>query len=108
MKYFDHYGEEIGFLEWAIRMNDDKEVCIACDDVGEFTISTVWTGLHLDHHPTDEILIFESMMFEGGEPLDCVRWATLEIAMEGHRRTVEQLKKLGFGVIAHVPKKDLP
>lgn len=97
MKYFDHDGEEIGFLEWAIRVNDHKVVCLALDDVGEFTISTVWIGLHFDHHPTDKILIFETVMFdEEGASLDCVRWETKEIALEGHRRMVEQLCKLGF------------
>jgi len=99
MQYFDHDGQELGFLEWAIRMNDDKYVCMECDTVGEFTVSTVWTGLDLNHHPTKKILIFETMLFEDGEPLDCVKWETKELAVAGHKRTVEELTKLGFSAI---------
>jgi hypothetical protein len=99
LKYYDQEGKELGFIEWAVRMNDDQEVCLACDTVGEFTLSTIWIGMDMNYHPTDQILIFESMMILDGEPIDCVRWETKEMALEGHRRTVEEMHALGCGVI---------
>lgn len=93
MDFFDKEGKSISLREW-VELFENTEYCrIRIDEVGPWTVSTVWLGLSHGHSYTGDPLIFETMLFMKGQPNECHRWTSLEAAQEGHQRTVEGLKE---------------
>jgi len=114
--YYDRQGFPIpgeqtadGFLEptlvWA-RMMEARDGPIAQDEFPDDTyLSTVWLGLN--HGVFGPPLIFETMRFSGeggslpfpdlwGEQdaeTECVRYASEEEALAGHREIARRLRK---------------
>lgn len=96
--YFDKAGNPITDEQWGrLRWNDDDGKVsdyarIGLDRVGAAEVSTVWLGL--DHaFIRSRPIIFETMIFDPSAEWDqdCTRYATEAEAIEGHRRTVEDL-----------------
>jgi len=90
--HYDKEGREITFWQWG-KLHDCVEyIRIADDTIGPYWVSTVWIGLN-HNWGGGPPLIFESMVFKGDESdLDCVRYSTLEQALEGHARMVEEVR----------------
>ena len=62
------------------------------DRVGDVRVSTVWLGLNHAFERNSKLLIFESMTFGGDTDGECVRYATEQEAIDGHRNIVENLR----------------
>jgi hypothetical protein len=90
---YDKEGRPISFDEWG-RLHRVIEYCRVADDtLGPYWVSTVWIGLNHCWDPDLPPLIFESMVFKGDwSDLNCARYSTLEQALEGHARMVEEVR----------------
>lgn len=94
LDHADHYdkeGRQITLRQWG-KLHAVKEyIRVAENTIGPYWVSTVWIGL--DHGFGAVPLIFESMVFKGTESdLDCVRYSTLEQALEGHAEMVSEVR----------------
>lgn len=77
---------------WATFL--EKHRVVKQESVGEYWVSTIFLGL--DHSFLgDEPLIFESMIFGDGLPLDqeMRRYGTYEEALEGHEEICRRLNE---------------
>lgn len=86
---------------WGRWFEDNKHRRqIAIDQLADDrVISTVFLGIDHNLLGKGPPLLFETMVFERGEPGDCRRYTTLVEAVDGHHQLVATL--LGF-----VPVKD--
>lgn len=85
--HYDHDGKPIGMWEWASLFELIEYRRVAETFVGDVRISTVWLGL--DHGwGGGPPLIFETMIFGGGEHHNQWRYSTLEEAQVGHVHAV--------------------
>jgi hypothetical protein len=86
--------EEPDPLKWAKWFEDAVRVC-GHSYVGDYWISTVFLGI--DHGIGTEgsdAILFETMVFTGvSEVKDCLRWATYDEAMAGHKEIVNLYKE---------------
>lgn len=96
---YDREGAPITMEEWSQLIVDLDYKHVTQEYVNDWWVSTVWLGMS---HGTDTLgrpLIFETMIFaptagpEGpeewlGEAMDCIRYATIEEAEEGHAEAV--------------------
>jgi hypothetical protein len=90
--HYDREGRQISFREWGKLHAVREYIRVAEDTIGPYWVSTVWIGLNY-RFGIGPPLIFESMVFKGDESdLDCVRYSTLEQALEGHARMVEEVR----------------
>lgn len=84
--------------ELAVIMGDDKMRRVALDEVGPFSISTVFLFINHDFFNHGEPVLFETMVFQDGtefyredfELMD--RYCTWDRAIEGHKRICEQVR----------------
>ena len=88
--FYDKEGQEISLEEWASRFQDKEYQRIACAEMPEACVSTVWLGI--DHGGG---MIFETMVFGGELDEKQVRYRTLKEAKAGHKAIVEACRKLG-------------
>lgn len=89
--YYDRQGQPITLDQWAERVEASRHV--ARDDVVTphgrcLWVSTVWLGLDMNLGLGDVPLIFETMAFEGHNPLVCQRYTTEAQALAGHAEVV--------------------
>lgn len=78
------------YCEWE-RLNPEKRR-IGRDNIGRLLVSTVFLGL--DHGYYGDILLFETMIFNGdGEELYQDRYTTYKDALEQHEEIVKTLMK---------------
>jgi hypothetical protein len=77
------------WVRWRMDNNDKRRV--ALDRVGDTVISTIFVGLDYGYGdgPPE---IFETMIFGSDEEELLGRYATWELALEGHRKAVESLR----------------
>ena len=92
-----------GLLSWAEWMEDRSKCQVARDQVGEATVSTIFTGLDegsffLQPRYRDEFnpitykpVLWETMIFGGPHHLYQERYTSREDALEGHRKAVQML-----------------
>jgi hypothetical protein len=78
------------FMEYALWMNDPKNVIIEKTNIGDIQVSTVFLGIDIGgfwHKGSP--LVFETMIF-GGE-MDTTKWnyETWEEAVEGHKKACD-------------------
>lgn len=92
MTYYDPQGKPITQDEWIKRFQGDR--IVSQTEVGDFWVSTVYLGT--DHNfasPGNPPFIFETMIFEKESDAEQMwRYATVEEAIEGHRRAVNSLR----------------
>lgn len=95
--YCDKNGKKITVEEWANLFEDEKYRFIERTDFEKGFISTVWTGANLNFFLDREPLIFETMVFmndkEDQNNNDCMRYNTLEEAIDGHKEFVKKYVK---------------
>ena len=98
--YFDRDGTPITFKEWGrLRFGDVRgdrlmDYCrVASTLVGEVWVSTVWLGIDHGFRSDGPPIIFETMVFGGGDTYDGWqdRYATEADALAGHQGVVALL-----------------
>ena len=90
--YYGMNGEPITQTEWIALLGDIEAKRIAWTDLpGGVEVSTVWLGLDHNFGFSGPPLIFETMIFGGGDDLDgrCWRWPNRHAALAGHDQAVE-------------------
>ena len=88
--FYDKEGRSITMRQWGILHNCMKYVRVAETMIDPYWVSTVWLGVN--HGLGEPPLIYETMVFGGGESHDCRRYSTLDQALDGHARTVEEVR----------------
>jgi hypothetical protein len=91
--YYNRQAEPITQDEWLAGFGDKEQKVVDNTNVGETTVSTVWLGL--DHSfGGARPLIFETMVFGPGHPMDQEQWrySTEAEARAGHERVVGEVK----------------
>lgn len=87
--YYDKKGNRISMESWAALVEDFNYKLVKVTEIADVKVSTVWLGL--DHgFGGNRPVIFETMTFPGQ---DCERHCTLQEAIVGHERMVEQVKR---------------
>lgn len=81
-------------LDWARSMNDVDLHRVGYDEIGCVRISTVFLGLDHNHLGVGDPLLFETMIFDGGEDSYQTRCTTWDEAKEMHRVAVQHAKDL--------------
>lgn len=81
--------------EWGKYMKLGGNRRVALDHVDDAEVSTVFLGIDHNFFAKDDPILFETMVFGGGEEFDgeCIRYRTSEQALEGHKDMVFQLRK---------------
>lgn len=118
MNLYGRDGQPISLTEWTALSADDAYRRIGDDSIGERRVSTVWLGTINPGFSSDERatiqasglsdllammarrgsapeagpLIFESMVFDGDQSVETVRYATEHDAREGHAELVTLLR----------------
>lgn len=104
IEMYDKLGKPLTVEQWAALFEgwtlEDIEAYrrVAEDDVGPYWVSTVWIGHNMNYGPVGPPLIFETMVFAGGDEdtlgidLDQYRWPDLNTAEQGHREVVELVR----------------
>ena len=103
--YFDRQGEPIDEDRFGVLHDDEDYKRIGLDTYPSLedvagdpldpepvaTISTVWMGINHAFRP-GRPAIFETMIFGGPYDQGCARYSTEADAVEGHWRTMEDLR----------------
>ena len=78
-------------IEWARRNTEANR--IALDEIDGITVSTVFLGI--DHSADGGEILFETMIFAKGSPLDQYqeRCTTYEEALAGHAKAVNMVRE---------------
>ncbi len=87
--FFNRTGKPISFEKWTRCMRSDEYRRVNFTRVGPYDVSTVWLGL--SPQPT---LIFETMVFAKGSPLDfgMERYTDIREALHGHDAKVAEVR----------------
>lgn len=99
MRYYDRQGNPIDMMQWAALSSGNFETArrvakteLGGDDDHWAGVSTVWLGIDHNFWGDGPPLIFETMVFGGGEwDQYWQRYSTEDEAMAGHAAIVEQL-----------------
>lgn len=77
-------------IEWGQWMHGHFKDRVVCQqDVDNLWVSTVFVGVDQNHFPSDEPLLFETMIKKNGDWLNYIeRTSTWELAIEQHARAV--------------------
>lgn len=91
--YFDKAGEPIEIEEFVEKCEDDtyRTIGYDIDREHDIAISTVWLGVRMNLVLFGPPLIFETMVFGAPYEMKSVRYCRELDAIEGHRRTVEDV-----------------
>lgn len=96
--WYDRRGRRISIERASELLGDLDYKRVALDEIGPYTVSTVWLGLDHAWSPGAAPLIFETMVFTAdawndpdssvGPDLDCMRYSTEAEALAGHAATL--------------------
>jgi len=85
LPYYNRQGEIITNDEWMHLFQDKKYKIVKQTDIHGNKVSTVWLGTDHSFGGSDEIVIFETLVFGSGLWDDYGRrWTTEEHALLGH------------------------
>jgi hypothetical protein len=86
--WYDRQGRPMP-SKWYLRRREDvRYIKVAYDVIGKTEISTVWLGQDHGVSLSNIPLIFETMIFGGGEDGFCERYSTEAEAVAGHKEAV--------------------
>jgi hypothetical protein len=84
-------------MDWATAFENLEGRVVKQEDVGKYSISTVFFGTNLNLHEGSIPLVFETMIFENGTEIYCDRYPTWNMAVKGHerakRKVTEKIKR---------------
>ena len=83
----------VDMMEWA-RLTKGKNRIVAKTNIGEARISTIFLGLDHGQYGDGPPVLFETMIFGGPEDGYQERYCTWDEAVEGHKKTVAEQKRL--------------
>lgn len=81
--------------DWAQQyedMSNSNKKHVAYDEINGYIVSTIWLGLNHDLFDAEPPLVFETMIFEGGDrrqDIYCGRYSTWQQAEEGHKLAIQ-------------------
>ena len=86
-----HYP--VRFLHWALWYEHGKGRIIKRTPIkGDIIVSTVFLALDSSFGMASEPVLYETMVFGGGKSLFQQRYASIENALKGHERAVQDAK----------------
>lgn len=93
---YDRSGQPISFERWCLLFEDARYQVVRQLRLGTLFISTVWTGtdLGLDEQP----MIFETMLFVDGVPVEMYRYSSEQAAIENHEKLERQARLLSRAI----------
>lgn len=74
---------------------------VALDEIDDIMISTVFLGLDHNYLPDGPPILFETMVFVGGDGEQCQRYATWDEAAVGHGLIVDAIRHHDEGAVDH-------
>jgi hypothetical protein len=86
--YYNREGQPMDHAAYLAKLGDKAYRRVAKDTIGDSDVSTVWLGLDHGWGYAGAPVIFESMVFRGGNEEDCVRYSTEADALAGHAELV--------------------
>lgn len=95
--HFNRAGEAINLHEWARLHSDPDYIRVAREPIitpaGPATVSTVWLGLDHNFSGVGPPIIFETMVFGGGEEWEDAQWrySTEAEALAGHQAAIDSI-----------------
>lgn len=94
LRFKDWDGSEIECWEWSFKKNYLNSH-VGYEIIGDFAVSTVWTGDVRIRYYGDASDIFETMIFKEGHPLHnwLERYSCYEKALEGHSNVCNTLRQ---------------
>ena len=85
----------VNLLTWGIWMEKSRARVVKQTMLpGGVKVSTVFLGLN--HGWGGQVLLFETMIFQGENGGYCYRYATYDEALEGHQKAIEEVFKVEF------------
>lgn len=86
---------EASFDQWSEQMSSAAHRLVAQDDVGRFLVSTIFTGLAVSLRANAPPLLWETMVFEDGNPSEVAqeRYTSRAEALAGHATMLSIYKK---------------
>ncbi len=95
--WYDPEGRPCSMESWGQFMNDPEMKYVKQETVNGYYVSTVYIGLNYRFGDDGPPLIYETMIFEGGDWSDlyCERYHSRLAAEAGHERAVEHARQ-GF------------
>lgn len=92
--FWNRQGEPISIAAADELLQDPEYRRVAWDDLGHIQISTIWLGCNFNFtDPAGPPIIFETMTFDGTEPVLRERYATEAAAQAGHERIVAEHRR---------------
>lgn len=88
----DHSVKPCSLIEWSQQQNQmfkDNSKHLALNNVGHYSISTVWLGINHNFHFKGRALLFETMVFDKDDSIYTDRYSTWDEAIEGHKKAVQ-------------------
>jgi hypothetical protein len=91
--FFDRAGNPIEMEVWSnLHRNRDYRT-VRQDRLGDVLVSTIWLGMN--HAFDDNVLIFETMIFDGERDGEQWRWTTEAEALAGHQAIMDEIAGRG-------------
>lgn len=93
---YDRSGEPISMMKYLMLFSDKRYQQVAYDEIGDYSISTVWLGIDFGFGVSDEPVIFETMIFgpSGALSQEQYRYTSETEALAGHAQLVAQAELL--------------
>ena len=92
-KYYDRDGKSITQEEWQEKVADIEYQRVGVFETlanGEkISVATIWMGMNQSFVPTEEPVIFQTMVFGGRNNGLCRRYSTELEALVGHNEIVD-------------------
>lgn len=86
-------------MEWGRWFEDHDARRVGDTTVGAKRVSTVFLGLNHNFGESDDLIIFETMVFDAdGQEEDCTRYRTWDEAARGHAEVVAKLREAAQSV----------
>ena len=96
VRFFNREGEPLTVQEWGELFGIYEYKMVRRSHIGDYLVSTVWTGLPALTFREGPPLIFETMVFEGevsGNEWDEQKWATEAEAIDGHELLCAEVRE---------------
>lgn len=102
IEYFDQDGRPLDLISWAKMLGDDEYRVLATDEVGKYTIKTVWNGFDGSQPENEPHEIFTTGVFltedsknpDGFELIEEHAYVSKPKALKGHADLVMSYRSI--------------